>query len=189
MARRKEFDDLSVVRAARDVFWEHGYASASLAQLQAATGLSKSSLYETYGSKRGLFARACANYIEEVLGPLAMPVEGDGAGIPELVMCFDGLAAHLRRLSAARRQWGCLMVNTSVQLGDLDAEAVALCAAVQSRLRRGFHHALDGEVADPERVADNLTAGWLGVLVTVQFDPDLAVARAENLVAEFRAAS
>ena len=78
------------------------------------------------------------------------------------------------------------MVNTATQLADLDADAAALVLDVQSQLRRGFAHALDGEVENPERTADNLTAGWLGVLVTFPMDPDLAVTRAENLVAELR---
>ena len=58
MGRHKQFDDTVVVRAARDVFWQRGYASTSLADLEAATGLSRSSMYQTYGSKRGLFDRA-----------------------------------------------------------------------------------------------------------------------------------
>ncbi len=92
MARSKEFDDRTAVTAARDVFWERGYASTSLAQLQAATGLSKSSLYETYGSKRALFTRAAENYLEQAITPRLAPLEAPGAGKAELAAYFSGLA-------------------------------------------------------------------------------------------------
>ena len=69
MARSREFDDAEAVSAARDLFWERGYASTSLAQLQAATGLSKSSLYETFGSKRALFQRAADDYLSRIIEP------------------------------------------------------------------------------------------------------------------------
>lgn len=69
MARTREFDDETAVRAARELFWERGYVSTSLADLQAATRLSRSSMYATYGSKRGLFERAALSYLAEVIDP------------------------------------------------------------------------------------------------------------------------
>ena len=69
MGRTRSFSTADVVRAARDVFWREGYDEASVPQLRAATGLSASSLYHAFGSKRGLFDEALTNYLDEVSMP------------------------------------------------------------------------------------------------------------------------
>ena len=58
MGRPQTFETDEVVRAARGVFWRDGYESASLPDLEQATGLSRSSIYHAFGSKRGLFDAA-----------------------------------------------------------------------------------------------------------------------------------
>lgn len=62
MAGRKQFDVDEVVDQAMRVFWEFGYAGASLEQLSAATGLGRGSLYGAFGSKDGLFLEALQRY-------------------------------------------------------------------------------------------------------------------------------
>jgi len=62
MAGRKQFDVEEVVDRAMRVFWEYGYAGASIERLKAATGLGRGSLYGTFGSKDGLFLRALERY-------------------------------------------------------------------------------------------------------------------------------
>jgi len=44
------------------VFWPKGYEATSLADLLAATGLSKSSLYATFGDRRRHFLAAFQKY-------------------------------------------------------------------------------------------------------------------------------
>ena len=62
MARTKEFDEDQALLAAMHVFWELGYDGASLPDILAGTGLSRSSLYETFGDKRALFLKALQLY-------------------------------------------------------------------------------------------------------------------------------
>ena len=64
MAGRKQFDVDAAVEQAMRVFWQNGYAGASLEQLSAATGLGRGSLYGTFGSKDGLFLKALQRYSE-----------------------------------------------------------------------------------------------------------------------------
>ena len=49
MARPREFEPRQALEHAMGVFWTKGYEAASLADLIGAMGISKSSLYETYG--------------------------------------------------------------------------------------------------------------------------------------------
>jgi AcrR family transcriptional regulator len=62
MARPREFDEDYVLEKALHVFWDKGYEAASLADLQEATGLTKSSLYKAFESKDGLFRRVLERY-------------------------------------------------------------------------------------------------------------------------------
>ena len=58
MARPQEFNTAEALYKAMGVFWSKGYEGTSLADLLEATGLSKSSLYATFGDKRDLFLAA-----------------------------------------------------------------------------------------------------------------------------------
>lgn len=64
VARHREFDADAALDRAVEVFWEHGYDGASLAQLTAAMGISKPSLYAAFGDKRQLFEKAVRRYSE-----------------------------------------------------------------------------------------------------------------------------
>lgn len=187
MGRRKEFDDDTVVRAARDVFWERGYASTSLADLQTATGLSRSSLYETYGSKRGLFDRVARSYLDEIIGPLLEPMEADGAGRGEIVDYFLSLARFLRDSPRPVATRGCLMLNTAMELNILDSDAARVVRGYRERVRAAIFHALGGmpdAVTDPGRKADVLSAGQMGLMTTSRIDPIQAAELAETIAAD-----
>jgi TetR/AcrR family transcriptional repressor of nem operon len=208
--RSKAFDDATAVAAARDVFWEHGYASTSLAQLQAATGLSKSSLYETYGSKRGLFDRAVQSYLEVVIAPRLGPLETGTAGRAELVAYFTGLAGFFGQAPDRIARRGCLLLNTAMELTELDPAAAELVRAYRLRVRTAFArvahtiffaapppapelaassagpaHPLD-LAAEAERRAELLTAAQIGLMLTSRLDPALAARLAATMADDVR---
>src|ERR1700758_3939947 len=62
MARPRTFDPDEALDAARDVFWQNGFQTPSLADTTAATGLSKPSLYAAFGDKTGLFLKVLDRY-------------------------------------------------------------------------------------------------------------------------------
>ncbi|MFD6444850.1 TetR/AcrR family transcriptional regulator [Promicromonospora sp. NPDC060204] len=182
MGRSREFDDDAVVRAARDVFWLRGYVATSLSQLQQATGLSKSSLYEAYGSKRGLFERAAQSYLEEIIWPLLAPMEAPGAGRQSVVDYFLNLAAYFRSGPLGEQSRGCLIVNVSMDLNDLDAQAADLVTGLRIRTRGAILNALrsiDG-LDDPEQVADMLTSGQMGLMATARADAEQSAGVAQT---------
>ena len=67
MSGKPQFDEAAVIAAAMGVFWRHGYAAASISDLTEATGLSRSSLYQRFRDKDGLFQEALAAYTERVV--------------------------------------------------------------------------------------------------------------------------
>lgn len=192
MPRTKEFDDSTVVRAARAVFCHDGYAGTSLAQLQAATGLSKSSLYETYGSKRGLYERAVQNYLDEFVGPILEPLEREGAGVAEVMGVFAHLARYFRTDPDRQAGSGCFLFNATTELAAVDAQAAATVLAFRRRLRRAFLHGLSGPPSpfpEPAVRADVLTASYIGTVVTARLDRGLAAELADTIVEDLRSSS
>ncbi|CAN5582714.1 TetR/AcrR family transcriptional regulator [soil metagenome] len=184
IGRRRQFDDATAVRAARDVFWERGYASTSLADLQAATGLSRSSIYQAYGSKQGLFDRAVGNYCNEIMWPIVEPMEAEGAGRNEVVAYFLELARYLRgpRAEASR---GCLMANTAAELRVLDSATAHAVRRFQERVHAAFVHALGAtdSLESSAAQAEILTAAQAGLMMTARLDPIPAAKMAETVAA------
>lgn len=64
MARPRTFDATQVVDAAVDDFWSSTYSATSTDDLCRSTGLSRSSLYNAFGSKRDLYLAAIHRYSE-----------------------------------------------------------------------------------------------------------------------------
>ncbi|WP_448631397.1 TetR/AcrR family transcriptional regulator [Cellulomonas soli] len=71
MGRHQGFDTAEVVQLARDAFWDRGLDGTSLPDLERATGLSRSSIYHAFGSKRGLFDAAVQDYLQTVVRPVS----------------------------------------------------------------------------------------------------------------------
>jgi AcrR family transcriptional regulator len=67
VARPRQFDESTALRAAMFAFWRYGYEGSSMSVLMEATGLGKTSLYRTFGNKEELFRRAVQLYQEEFL--------------------------------------------------------------------------------------------------------------------------
>lgn len=55
MGRPRSFNTAQVLVSARDAFVSDGYNGTSIDNLLRATGLQRASLYQAFGSKRGLF--------------------------------------------------------------------------------------------------------------------------------------
>jgi AcrR family transcriptional regulator len=62
MARTKEFDPDKALKIAVSVFWRLGYEHTSLETLMREMGISKQSLYDTFGDKRSIYFRAMSRY-------------------------------------------------------------------------------------------------------------------------------
>ncbi len=60
--RPPAFDRETVLSAARDVFWQHGYDGSSIADLTASMGITPQSLYAAFSSKAELYREALAQY-------------------------------------------------------------------------------------------------------------------------------
>ncbi len=176
MGRPQTFDTAEVVRAARGVFWEHGYEDASLPALEAATGLRRSSLYHAFGSKRGLFDAAVASYLDEVIRPRLRPLLTTPVAAHAVVDYLTGLRDALTRPDSPAVRSGCLLVNAAGAPISKDRAV----AAVVADYRRELHAALSAGVAarlpratpaQVDRRATMITSLVLAAMTLVRIDP------------------
>jgi TetR/AcrR family transcriptional repressor of nem operon len=134
MGRLQTFDSVTVVQSARDVFWDLGYDGASLA-------------YHAFGSKRGLFDAAVADYRDTVIRPRLSALEEDGAGRVELLAYFNELRDAVSRLPLDSPRRGCLLVNCATGLAAHDEPAREVVEAYRTELTAALRNAVNGAAA------------------------------------------
>jgi TetR/AcrR family transcriptional regulator, copper-responsive repressor len=66
MARPRNFSREGVLEKALAVFWKHGFADASLQELEKATGVNKSGLYSEFSGKDELFLESLRFYLDRL---------------------------------------------------------------------------------------------------------------------------
>ena len=129
MARPRTFDEGDVIAAARDEFWERGYAATSVDDLTAATGLGKGSLYGAFGDKHSLYLRALDDYIASSLDRVRAGLRDPNIG------AYERLARHIRgqvkAIAADKSRRGCLMAKSAAELGGTDD-------AVEARVAQAY---------------------------------------------------
>jgi TetR/AcrR family transcriptional regulator, copper-responsive repressor len=57
---------VGVLESALPVFWKHGFADASLQELEKATGVNKSGLYAEFSGKEELFLESLRFYLDRM---------------------------------------------------------------------------------------------------------------------------
>jgi TetR/AcrR family transcriptional repressor of nem operon len=178
MARPRMFDEERALDAAVRVFWERGYEATSTQDLCDATGLGRSSIYNTFQSKHALFERALARYLDTmtvtqtaVLDDVERPAADRVRALLALVVEGE---AECREGSG--RALGCLGVNTVVELAGRDPAAAALLERDTVR-RLAVYRAVmeagrrDGSITssrDAEALARFLNATVAGLRVSSQ---------------------
>jgi TetR/AcrR family transcriptional regulator, copper-responsive repressor len=164
MSGKPQFDEASVIAAAIGVFRRHGYAAAAISDLTEATGLSRSSLYQRFHDKDGLFQEALAAYTQRVLRRMNSAKADTARG---------RLEASLRAFlpDGSSRTAGCLIARSCSDIQELSAasKAATLAGAAHQReilaglLREGV---AAGELAQDADI-DAMAWHYLGVLQAV----------------------
>ena len=122
MPRAKEFDESEVLDQALEVFRVRGFKHTSFEDLTQGLGVSRQSIYDTYGDKNALFHAALRRYLERGLEFVGRKLD-DRSPIREVLA---GLSEGMNSNNCGKSSPGCLMVNSMVELAPHDAEVRAL---------------------------------------------------------------
>ena len=147
MGRPKGFSREEVLEKAMPVFWKHGFADASLQELERATGVNKSGLYTEFRDKEDLFVACLRHYLEsqEKRGLLTREPLG-----------WNNVESFLKNgpLNKGERQ-GCFSVNSMREIAILPDEA----HAVMTESRALLEHLLAMNIeAEKPRMAPSAIA-------------------------------
>jgi TetR/AcrR family transcriptional regulator, transcriptional repressor for nem operon len=127
MARPLEFDRTTATQSALLLFWSKGYQATSLADLVAAMGISRSSLYAAYGDKRGVFLECLDLFAARSIAILTEARTRQ----PPLTALRSFFLQPVSEEAGERWAWGCMLVNTVLELAGVDD---ALCDHARRRL-------------------------------------------------------
>lgn len=174
--RPREFDDEAVLDSLVQLFWEQGFEATSMNDIVQTSGLSKSSLYNTFGSKDELFERALNRYVDLRSSMLTTALVNGTSGLEDLGTFFDLMWAEVDSMDDHR---GCLAVNTSTELGQRDQGVVNVGSRYRTIMRSAFHATLQraavlGEI-DPKQVdsyTNVLVSFVMGTAVIVRSGAD-----------------
>lgn len=168
MARPREFDEDSVIEAIKDVFWRNGYAGTSYADLIAASGLHKGSLYAAFGDKRALYLRALQSYdAHEVAGAVGLLSGGDGARTTGRKRIEALLNAVIDAVVIDNDRRGCLLCNASVDQAPHNKNVEDAVSNGLERLQSAFEAALASKKngAARKEAASLCNAAYFGMRV------------------------
>ena len=125
MARTRSFDEDAALAAIGDVFWRKGYEGASYADLMAASGLGKGSLYAAWGDKAALYHAALKRYAAAELALLA--------DLLTSLAPSQALAALLdypiQAVESGEDRRGCFLCNAAIDMAQMDDEVRSLVDA------------------------------------------------------------
>lgn len=141
MGRPLQFDHEEALDVAMNALWRSGYDACSVKALSEQLGITRSSFYNTFGSREALFEAALARYFEQAPDrPLALAKRG--GSVKGLIS--DTFRSVCRARAADPQGRGCLAVNSVAELCN-----------VHDRLGRLMEEALFGHRARIEELL-----GW-----------------------------
>lgn len=177
MARPCEFDRSDAVAAAMKVFLSKGYEATSIDDLTSALGISRASLYNSFGDKRGLLMAAfcCADDQGQRMREDAL---ASSKPVRDIIRSyFEGIVKLNRDREDAR---GCFYLTLGAELASADPEIGSRVRNSLEAHRQTFTTLLEralqsGELAKSANIKDlaaALTGTLVSVLTLVRVHPD-----------------
>lgn len=151
MARNKQFDEQQALQAVMRLFWAKGYGATSMQDLEAATGLTRTSLYNAFGNKNRLFKQALRLYITLVQEKFQRIVAQAPTARAAISSLFEAVIdLHFSKDSPG----GCLVVLSVMESSQHDAETMAMAEAMFQAEQRMLVAILEGGKERGELAAD-----------------------------------
>lgn len=139
VARTKEFIVDEVLHKAMLLFWEKGYEATSIPELLQATGLSRSSLYDTFSDKRALYIATLEHYKKistdkrEILKRASNAKQG----------IKDYFQRHIESAYDKTHPSGCFVTNAAIMMNSPDQQLNELVKTSFISLEQSFFELLE----------------------------------------------
>lgn len=115
MPKVETFDKAQVLKQATLVFHEKGYNAASMQDLVDATGLNRSSIYNSFGGKLNLFMACLKSYKEDNFNKINERISNADNGLKAIELLLE---LYLEDILQDNRDMGCLLTNCATEMGN-----------------------------------------------------------------------
>jgi AcrR family transcriptional regulator len=182
MARPRKFSREGVLEKALPVFWKHGFADASLKELEKATGVNKSGLYSEFSGKEELFLESLRFYLDHLPQLSLLTVEPLG---------WDNIGQFLKLAPRTTEgQKGCFAVSSIRELAILPPAAIEMLGQGRAQLKQLVARNIEAEKpkADVDDLAGMVLTFFTGLSVEQNLKPSRAatVRKVDNLLRVLR---
>jgi TetR/AcrR family transcriptional repressor of nem operon len=181
MPRTKSFDQQDILDKATDLFWIQGYTATPPQDILNNTGLSRSSLYDTFGDKHTLFLKSLQRYRDRETVAVIRFLDGTEDGARAIRRLFRVTCEAMLHL---RQRKGCLMMNSLHELAPHDTEVSAIVhenrraveAALTRAIRRGQQQGHISDTHQPRALARYLLNSLWGLTAHLKLGIDKKIA-------------
>jgi TetR/AcrR family transcriptional repressor of nem operon len=139
MARPKEFDRDTALRAAMHCFWEQGYEATSTEELARAMRIGRQSMYDTFGDKHSTDLEALRLYREEQGGQLRDAL----ADVVSPLRAIESVLLGISSEGPRDRTRGCMLVNATTELAHDDPDVLSIVRTNASSCETAFTRAVE----------------------------------------------
>lgn len=140
MARPKEFKREEALKEAMKVFWTKGYDSTSISDLTKAMGISRSTMYETFGDKQKLFIETM-NCYSHLIGSRRTDIFNNSKSVKQGLK--DYFNERINMALDEKYPGGCFITNTATSLETADERVKAAIKLSSEKIENEFYALLE----------------------------------------------
>jgi TetR/AcrR family transcriptional regulator, transcriptional repressor for nem operon len=163
----KSFDPEKTLAVIAETFARYGYEGTTLDELSRSTGLGKQSLYNAYGDKKAMVAKALRCFGQCSPG-IQILSNASLNGREKIERFFEATIAE----AADYKNPGCLITNLLLEKGATDIEVLKIASARWNETRSAFQNVIEAGVKDRS--------------IRSKFDPDSLSLMLMNLLSGLR---
>ena len=161
MPRSEDFNRNEVLEQAKNIFWKKGYNGTSMQDLVDATGLNRSSIYNSFGNKKDLYEQTLKKYQDDSRSLFDKVKEKNRNALESIGLVFLYV---LDEILLDKESKGCMLINCYTEMGNQDNDLKNLLDANQEKLHGIFESLVikgqeDGSVHNNE--SSDLLAHYL----------------------------
>ncbi|ACT93551.1 TetR/AcrR family transcriptional regulator [Dyadobacter fermentans] len=173
MARNRNFDEQDILDRAIELFKIRGYRGTTPEDLVSTLGISRSSLYNTFGDKHSLLLKSLHRYHEKTVVGLENIISNTREPLAGIKLIFK---LSIEGTYPGGMPQGCFLINSIIEFGPDEPAAVEIVRKSIDATRGALlHFVLDGkkegkfsDSLDAETMADYLQNCINGIVVSAK---------------------
>lgn len=172
MARQKQFERDTVLKRAIGVFSDHGFEGTSTDALLKTMGISRQSMYDTFGDKWALYLEALQRYVTESVASQVAVLNGKASPIKGV----EALLENMIQTALINPAPACLGISAVCEFGHSEREVTlvteisgrALLSALETRISEAVGTGEAPEELVPAEAAQFILATLTGIKVAAR---------------------